>query len=98
MPETELILLFIAVFLLILILLQTARILTRLKRFEGRMPKPVSSRKHTKDKVVLHQKGSGGLFDSFLEEDPSRRTLSKSEQFAAYRRWRKDKGLSWSRP
>ena len=39
---------------------------------------------------------SGGAFDTFLNEDPSRRQLSKGEQFAAYRRWRHEKGLNWS--
>lgn len=34
-------------------------------------------------------------FESFLKEDPSRMQLTKSEQFAAYRQWRKNKGLNW---
>jgi hypothetical protein len=34
-------------------------------------------------------------FLSFLSEDPLRRNLPKREQFAAYRKWRKEKGLSW---
>lgn len=34
-------------------------------------------------------------FLSFLSEEPGRRKLPKREQFAAYRKWRKDKGLSW---
>jgi hypothetical protein len=33
---------------------------------------------------------------AFLNEDPSRRELSKGEQFAAYRQWRHDKGMNWS--
>jgi hypothetical protein len=34
-------------------------------------------------------------FEQFLTEEPARRELPKSEQFAAYRRWRKERGLSW---
>lgn len=34
-------------------------------------------------------------FDRFLAEDPARRALPKKEQFAAYRRWREEKGLNW---
>jgi hypothetical protein len=36
------------------------------------------------------------LFDDFLAEDPSRSKLTKNEQFAAYRKWRQEKGLNWS--
>ena len=35
-------------------------------------------------------------FDQFLGEDPERLKLSKTEQFAAYREWRKMKGMNWS--
>ena len=38
------------------------------------------------------------LFAVFLEEEPSRRELSKKEQFAAFRRWRDEKGLNWKKP
>ena len=39
-----------------------------------------------------------GEFETFLAEDPARQLLTKSEQFKAYRRWRQDKGLNWSKP
>lgn len=39
---------------------------------------------------------SGGAFETFLKEDPSRRKLPKGEQFAAYRKWRQENGLNWS--
>lgn len=35
------------------------------------------------------------LFATFLAEDPMRKELSKKEQFAAFRRWRDQKGLNW---
>ncbi len=34
-------------------------------------------------------------FEEFLKEDKSRRELPKKKQFAAYRAWRKDRGLTW---
>lgn len=37
----------------------------------------------------------GTPFEEFLNEDPARRSLSKKEQFAAYRDWRSQKGLNW---
>ena len=39
---------------------------------------------------------TGGAFETFLNEDASRRSLPKSEQFSAYRKWRQEKGLNWS--
>ncbi len=38
---------------------------------------------------------SGTPFEEFLNEDPSRRSLGKKEQFTAYRNWRSQKGLNW---
>ncbi|MCX6874175.1 MAG: hypothetical protein NTW21_10260 [Verrucomicrobia bacterium] len=40
----------------------------------------------------------GRAFETFLGEDPARRKLPKSEQFSAYRRWRREHGLNWSKP
>lgn len=40
---------------------------------------------------------SGTHFEEFLNEDPERRRLVKKEQFKAYRAWRSEKGLNWSK-
>lgn len=40
---------------------------------------------------------SGTHFEEFLNEDPERRRLAKKEQFKAYRDWRTEKGLNWSK-
>lgn len=40
---------------------------------------------------------SGTNFEEFLKEDPERHKLSKNEQFKAYRAWRSEKGLNWSK-
>jgi hypothetical protein len=37
-----------------------------------------------------------GAFQTFLAEDPARGRLTKGEQFAAYRKWRQEKGMNWS--
>lgn len=36
-------------------------------------------------------------FTEFLAEDPSRAEMTKSEQFAAFRQWRQDRGFTWGR-
>lgn len=38
---------------------------------------------------------SSGAFVKFMAERPELAELSKSEQFAAFRKWRKDQGLNW---
>jgi hypothetical protein len=96
MPETELILLILAVCLLVLIVWQAGRILTRLARIEARMSQVSPGTEPSGEETAAVEPSPGGLFESFLEEDPSRRALPKNEQFAAFRKWRKDKGLSWS--
>lgn len=40
---------------------------------------------------------SGTNFEEFLKEDPERHKLSKNEQFKAYRAWRSERGLNWSK-
>jgi len=42
------------------------------------------------------EKSPGGAFEAFLNEDPSRRGLTKGEQFAAFRQWRQQNGMNWS--
>lgn len=37
-------------------------------------------------------------FALFLAEDPTREQLPKKEQFAAFRRWREEKGMNWKNP
>lgn len=39
----------------------------------------------------------GTPFDEFLKEDPERRSMPKKEQFKAYRKWRAENGLNWSK-
>jgi len=36
-----------------------------------------------------------GAFEKFLSDRPELRQKPKSEQFAAFRKWRKEQGLNW---
>lgn len=40
---------------------------------------------------------AGTHFEEFLNEDRERRKLTKKEKFKAYRAWRTEKGLNWSK-
>lgn len=95
MPDTVLSLLLLANCLLMLIVWQASRILTRLKRLDAPVPKSSSVRKRSGSEGAAKETGAGGMFESFLQEDPSRGALTKREQSAAFRKWRKDKGLNW---
>ena len=50
------------------------------------------------DEPEMAEPEPGSPFDNFLKEDPQRRSLTKKEQSKAYRRWRADRGLNWSKP
>ena len=98
MPEpvapTVLILLYSAVGLLVLLLVMVRGISRRLTRVERRLVAGVSREETAAPSLA--ETTAGGTFDTFLNEDPARRELSKGEQFAAYRRWRQENGLNWS--
>jgi hypothetical protein len=90
--STVIILLISAVGLLVLLLgivIGISRRLTRIENFlayqesAGNPPPP-------------EETSPGGAFETFLNEDPARRKLPKSEQFAGYRRWRQENGLNWT--
>lgn len=48
----------------------------------------------SKDDVEV---SAGTHFEEFLNEDPERYNLTKKEKFKAYRAWRTEKGLNWSK-
>ena len=91
------ILIYAAAGLLLLLLLLTWWLCLRLGRIE-RILAALASRaepsSNTQPPAIETQ--PGGAFEAFLLEDPERRKLPKGEQFAAYRRWRQEKGLNWS--
>ena len=68
----------------------------RLARLERRLAVDVGHQE-AGDAVAV-ESPAGGAFEAFLDEDPARRELPKGEQFAAYRRWRHERGMNWSKP
>jgi hypothetical protein len=96
MSKTETVLLIIAVCMLVLLVWQTARIRFHLGRIEERLTQVSAAAEPSADDTASVEPNPGGLFESFLAGDPSRLAMSKSEQFAAFRQWRKEKGLNWS--
>lgn len=80
------------VLLLVMIVTGIARSLGRIQRDLRDAKGHVSERQPGLAKV---ETASRRAFETFLSEDPSRQKLAKREQFAAYRQWRKEKGLNW---
>ncbi len=68
----------------------------RVRRIEKLLHESTSRQEMADDAPSVAETSPGGAFENFLNEDPSRKSLSKSEQFAAYRQWRHEKGMNWS--
>jgi len=90
------ILLYISVGLLAAIALLCWRISRRLARLERRLGTGAAHADADAAAPTAAETSAGGAFETFLSEDPARRALPKGEQFAAYRKWRQEKGLNWS--
>ena len=85
--------------LLLMVLLVLLRVVYRLTRIEqalregaGVAPEAVSLPRGDPTDGSEAQRRE---FEEFLAEDDSRRGLPKKVQFAAYRSWRKERGLTW---
>lgn len=98
-PLTLVVLLYSCLGLLIVLLALVFRMSGKLARLESLVSQN-KSRPASPETVATAPSAAetspGGAFEAFLDEDPSRRELTKSEQFAAYRQWRHEKGLNWS--
>jgi len=94
--STSIILLATAVGLLVLLLGMVIGISRRLRRIEVHLIESGSRQNVADSMPSVAETSSGGAFEAFLSEDPSRRKLPKGEQFAAYRRWRQENGLNWT--
>ena len=81
--------------LLLMTVLSLSKKVTRLSRKEAQREAPAVPELTEQREANSEQKQ---LFRLFLEENPARRELSKKEQFAAFRRWREEKGLNWKNP
>lgn len=77
------------------VLIRLSSKVSQLSRNAGDMVPPVGQDLADRKEGNAEQKQ---LFAEFLAEDPARRELPKKEQFAAFRRWRDEKGLNWKNP
>lgn len=82
--------------LLVLALLLVFRVLGRLRRMEELLAAAVRGDDAGEGPSVA-ETSPGGAFEAFLKEDPAHRQGTKAEQFAAYRDWRRQKGMNWSK-
>lgn len=82
--------------LLILAVLMLCRISSRMSRIESLLVKDVGRSEALDETPSVAETSPGGAFETFLNEDPARRSMTKGEQFAAYRQWRHEKGMNWS--
>jgi predicted Holliday junction resolvase-like endonuclease len=84
--------------LLLLVLIFLLKISYRLKRLDlqnASLEEDVTAEVATVTKT--RSKAEASEFEKFLEEDGKRRMLSKREQAAAFRDWRKQRGVTWGK-
>ena len=83
---------------LAVVLLMLASIRTTVRRLEVKFDKmqQVADNQPNRTPKSEDPNARDSAFEQFLAEDPARISMPKSEQFAAYRQWRKDKGMNWS--
>ncbi len=75
------------------------RLGSRLKKIEQQMFKTGGAGGRTaqaEEERKADEKEQYLFFQEFLDEDPQRQDLPKKEQFAAFRKWRREKGLNWN--
>lgn len=95
-PQLPVILLSACAGLLVVVTFFIFRILSRLSRIEDLVSRNDGPVEPAAPTPGVAETSAGGAFEAFLAEDASRRDLPKKEQFAAYRKWRHEKGLNWS--
>jgi len=98
-PLSITILCYIATGVLIVILLMLVRINWRLAVLAAKLGRTNRSAKLEESDALpnIVEAPAGTHFEEFLNEDPQRLSLTKKEQFKAYRAWRTEKGLNWSK-
>ncbi|MES2996306.1 MAG: hypothetical protein V4733_05785 [Verrucomicrobiota bacterium] len=88
----------VVIFLLLVILLMLAGLHRRMSKMEGilhRTAFPV--RKDVPSEKEQDTPEKETPFLRFLKDHPAADGLPKSEQWALYRKWRKEKGLNWAK-
>ena len=94
--NSVMILLVACVALLVFGLLMLFRISARVYRIESLLEQQSGRDDSADGRPSVAETSAGGAFEMFLNEDPSRRKLTKAEQFSAYRQWRQENGMNWS--
>lgn len=95
-PVTVLVLLSCCTGLLLVVLGSIVKLFGKLGRIEHLLSHDVGRTESTEQAPSVAETSAGGAFEAFLSEDPARKEMTKSEQFAAYRQWRQQKGMNWS--
>jgi hypothetical protein len=87
-------------FLLLLVWIGQHRLRSQLRRIEDRLSTTGIPSTGGMEASLSDRKGENReqkrLYQEFLDEEPARKDLAKKEQFAAFRKWRKDRGLNWN--
>lgn len=98
-PVAITVLCYLATAVLVAILVFLYRIHNKLSSVSAKLSKSTRSAKLEDEHAppVPVEVPTGTPFETFLNEDPERRKLAKKEQFKAYRAWRDEKGLNWSK-
>lgn len=105
MPEPEtpsyvltlIVLLSVCLFFLACLVLMHFRLSRRLRRVEGQLEAARQDKEEQEAGPSVAESSPGGTFEIFLNENSAHREMSKSEQFAAFRKWRHAKGMNWSK-
>jgi hypothetical protein len=82
----------------LLALLLLLRLSSRVSRLQRALAPPPEIAAEREERGGRDEAATAGAFEAFLAEDPARRELPKKDQFAAFRRWRAEKGLNWRAP
>jgi hypothetical protein len=92
-----LIFLLIAVLLIVVMLwIVMTRMVARMRRLEDLLGGVAEEKEEPATTKKDLRRIARSEFDQFLEEDGKRRMLKKSEQAAAFREWRRERGLTWN--
>lgn len=94
---------FLEIFLLIALVLMVGmvwivvtRIVARMRRLEDLLGGVTEEKEDLATTKKDLRRIARSEFDQFLEEDGKRRLLKKSEQAAAFREWRRQRGITWN--
>ncbi len=86
----------VIVFLLFVILLMILKMMSRLQKMERHIYSGQDAEiNDVQQSKVMDKKSKHSEFEEFLTQDGQRRMLSKREQAAAFREWRRQRGLTW---